>query len=186
MPWAYQTFLSIQEHVNCSVGMKFLLLTFTVVICCPVILKYANFSSGSSGLGGTTLLPPANARIMKDINAIVAMRDGLMSQPAQKAWLIATGPVTNAALLFATFPEVAEHIAGLSMMSGAVGGGFTDAANGKTKGLDPEKFGNETDWAEFNIYCIWFPEETEQNFEKKLMQIQVIQKPQDRSFPILS
>jgi uridine nucleosidase len=97
------------------------------------------------------------APIRTDGNAILAMRDALMTQPPQTAWLVATGPLTNSALLFATFPEVVQHIAGLSIMGGAVGGGFTAAKNGKTDGSVSkdanERFGNETDWAEFNIYC---------------------------------
>lgn len=94
---------------------------------------------------------------MKGSNAILAMREALMAQPPQTAWLVATGPLTNASLLFATFPEVAEHVAGLSIMGGAVGGGFTNAKNGRTDGVitkdGNERFGNETDWAEFNIFC---------------------------------
>ncbi|KAE8443170.1 hypothetical protein EG329_002268 [Mollisiaceae sp. DMI_Dod_QoI] len=113
--------------------------------------------TGSTGLGGITKLPPASAPIMKDLNAILAMREALMSQPPQTAWLVATGPLTNAALIFAVFPELVSHIAGLSIMGGAVGGGFTAAKNGKTDGSIEkdanERFGNETDWAEFNIYC---------------------------------
>lgn len=80
-----------------------------------------------------------------------------MAQPPQTAWLVATGPLTNASLLFATFPEVTEHVAGLSIMGGAVGGQFTEAKNGRTDGViakdGNERFGNETDWAEFNIFC---------------------------------
>ena len=68
---------------------------------------------------------------MKEGNAILAMREALLAQPPQTAWLVATGPLTNAALLFATFPEVARHVAGLSIMGGAVGGGFTAAKNGE-------------------------------------------------------
>ena len=75
-----------------------------------------------------------------------------MAQPAASAWLVATGPLTNIALLFATFPEVASHLAGLSIMGGAVGDGFTGVPSGKTLGQS-EGFGNETPWAEFNIYC---------------------------------
>jgi uridine nucleosidase len=118
---------------------------------------FTNSYSGSTGLGGITKLPPASAPIMKDTNAILAMREALLAQPPKAAWLVATGPLTNAALLFATFPEVTDHIAGLSIMGGAVGGGFTEAKNGKTDGSTEkdanERFGNETDWAEFNIYC---------------------------------
>lgn len=74
-----------------------------------------------------------------------------MATPPQTAWYVATGSLTNPALLFAVFPEVAHHIAGMSIMGGAVGGGFTSVKEGKTLGQS-EGFGNETPWAEFNIY----------------------------------
>lgn len=84
-------------------------------------------------------------------NAILAMRDALLSQPAGKAWLVATGALTNIALLFATFPELVGHIAGLSIMGGAIGDGFNDAPLGRVRG-EKERVGNFTPWAEFNIY----------------------------------
>ncbi|KAL9016331.1 MAG: hypothetical protein Q9185_006314 [Variospora sp. 1 TL-2023] len=107
---------------------------------------------GSSGLDGTSLLPEASVPPVENGNAILAMRDALLAQPAGTTWLVATGALTNIGLLFATFPEIAEHIAGLSIMGGAVGDGFTDAPLGRVKGKGP-RIGNETPWAEFNIYC---------------------------------
>jgi hypothetical protein len=39
---------------------------------------------------------------------------GLLTwKPKGTPWVVATGTLTNIALLFATFPEVAEHIQGL-------------------------------------------------------------------------
>ena len=107
---------------------------------------------GPTGISGTNYLPPPLAPISKDVNAIVAISHALLAQPANSAWLVATGPLTNIAVLFATFPEVASHLAGLSIMGGAVGDGFTGVPSGKTLGQS-EGFGNETPWAEFNIYC---------------------------------
>ncbi|KAL8716847.1 MAG: hypothetical protein Q9225_005862 [Loekoesia sp. 1 TL-2023] len=113
---------------------------------------------GKSGLDGTDLLPEASEPPVEDSsphnagNAVVAMREALMSQPREKPWLVATGALTNVALLFATFPEVVHHIAGLSIMGGAIGDGFTDAPMGHVRGEGP-RFGNHTPWAEFNIYC---------------------------------
>lgn len=110
---------------------------------------------GPTGLSGTTLIPPPEAPISKE-NAILAMRNTIMSTTAGTAWIVATGSMTNPALCFAVFPEVASHIAGLSIMGGAIGGGFTDIETGTSvvKGEDGEEkaFGNETPWAEFNIY----------------------------------
>ena len=80
------------------------------------------------------------------------MRNALLSEPEGSAWLVATGTLTNVALLFAIFPEVIGHIKGLSIMGGAIGGGFTDAPLGRVEG-EGERFGNSTAWAEFNIYC---------------------------------
>lgn len=79
------------------------------------------------------------------------MRNALMAQPKGTPWVIATGTLTNVALLFATFPEVAEHIQGLSIMGGAIGGGFTDAPMSRLPG-EKSRVGNTTPWAEFNIY----------------------------------
>lgn len=82
------------------------------------------------------------------------MREALMAKPAGTPWLVATGALTNVALLFATFPEVGDHIRGLSIMGGAIGDGFTNAPMGHVRG-EGERFGNRTPWAEFNIYvCV--------------------------------
>ncbi|KAL9103442.1 MAG: hypothetical protein Q9163_001505 [Psora crenata] len=107
---------------------------------------------GSTGLDGTTLLPQPLAQAVKRPNAVLAMRHALMAEPKGAAFLVATGALTNVALLFATFPEVAGHIKGLSIMGGAIGSGFTHAPMGFVKG-EGERFGNHTPWAEFNIYC---------------------------------
>lgn len=107
---------------------------------------------GTTGIDGTELLPQASFSPVKDVNAILAMREALMDQDAGKAWLVATGALTNVALLFATFPEVAERVAGLSIMGGAIGDGFTNAPMGHVRGKG-QRFGNHTPWAEFNIYC---------------------------------
>lgn len=79
------------------------------------------------------------------------MHDALSAQPAGRAWLVATAALTNVALLFATFPYLAGHIKGLSIMGGAIGEGFTNAPLGYVKG-DGERIGNISRWAEFNIY----------------------------------
>lgn len=74
-----------------------------------------------------------------------------MDQTYQTAWIVATGALTNVAMLIAAFPEIVGHIAGLSIMGGAIGGGFSNAPMGHVKG-EGERFGNYTPWAEFNIY----------------------------------
>lgn len=88
--------------------------------------------------------------------AVRAMYDALVSAEKGTAWLVPTGALTNAALLFASFPEIAGHLAGVSIMGGAIGGGFSDASMGSVvdaKGEPEAGFGNWTFYAEFNIYC---------------------------------
>ncbi|KAJ5130924.1 Inosine/uridine-preferring nucleoside hydrolase [Penicillium bovifimosum] len=121
---------------------------------------------GESGLDGTDLLPKASKAPITDENAIVAMRNALLAQPKGTPWLVATGTLTNVALLFATFPEVAEHIQGLSLMGGAIGGGFTDAPMSRLPG-EKARIGNTTPWAEFNLYCD--PESSESIFSNPVL-----------------
>jgi hypothetical protein len=77
------------------------------------------------------------------------MRTALVSQPEGGAYLVATGALTNVALLMTTYPELISHIKGLSIMGGAIGTGFSEAPMGHAKG---ERFGNITKYSEFNIY----------------------------------
>ena len=104
---------------------------------------------------------------------IPAIYEHLKSTPPKTAWIVATGALTNVALLFAIHPDLAEHIAGVSVMGGAVGFGYTDAPLGTvedrqkhTKKQQPfldeyfqsckpgttAPFGNWSPWAEFNIF----------------------------------
>ncbi|KAJ5507555.1 hypothetical protein N7527_009698 [Penicillium freii] len=121
---------------------------------------------GESGLDGTDLLPKATRAPITDKNAIVAMRDALLAQPKGTPWVVATGTLTNIALLFAAFPEVAEHIQGLSIMGGAIGEGFTDAPMSRLAG-EKSRIGNVTPWAEFNFYCD--PESSESIFSNPVL-----------------
>ncbi|KAI5792393.1 Inosine/uridine-preferring nucleoside hydrolase domain-containing protein [Peziza echinospora] len=89
---------------------------------------------GESGIDGTNLLPEPKVAYTPG-NAIKAMYDGIMSTPFQTCILVATGTLTNVALLLATFPDVADHVKEISIM----GGSFME--------------GNITKFAEFNIYA---------------------------------
>lgn len=80
------------------------------------------------------------------------MYRALIATPPNTAWLVSTGTLTNIGLLFQKYTDLAGHLKGLSIMGGAVGGGFTDAPMGTVKG-EGERFGNWTPYAEFNIYC---------------------------------
>ncbi|KAJ5364129.1 uncharacterized protein N7496_009842 [Penicillium cataractarum] len=121
---------------------------------------------GESGLDGTDLLPKPSVPPITNENPILAMRNALLAQPKGTPWLVATGTLTNIALLFATFPEVAEHIQGLSIMGGAIGEGFTDAPMSRLPG-EKSRIGNVTPWAEFNLYCD--PESSESIFSNPVL-----------------
>ena len=82
----------------------------------------------------------------------MAMRAALLSCRPNTVHLVATGALTNIALLFASFPSLTTHIRSLSIMGGAFGGGFTTTPLGYVSG-EGERIGNVSRWAEFNIYC---------------------------------
>ncbi|KAK6509599.1 Uridine nucleosidase 1 [Arthrobotrys musiformis] len=119
---------------------------------------------GESGIEGTTLLPVPTAK-PQSTPAVEAMRTAIMATPANTCALVVTGTMTNAALLFAAFPEVAEHIKVLSIM----GGGF--------------EMGNITKWAEFNIYCD--PESASSIFTLPSLSGKIILSPLDLTHTVL-
>jgi uridine nucleosidase len=89
---------------------------------------------GESGLDGTTILPnPVRPipEVGRDNGAVVAMYEALSKTVPGTAWLVATGALTNIGLLFSVFPSLVKHIAGLSIMGGAIGGFFTHAPLGR-------------------------------------------------------
>jgi uridine nucleosidase len=106
--------------------------------------------SGESGLDGVTLLPQPIEPAVTDVDYLEAMYNALIATPPNTAWLVSTGTLTNIGLLFQHYPDLASHLKGLSIMGGAVGGGFTNAPMGKVKG-EGERFGNWTAYAEFNV-----------------------------------
>ncbi|KAJ2059605.1 Uridine nucleosidase 1 [Coemansia sp. S146] len=91
---------------------------------------------GESGIDGTDLLPEPNfgRYFGKDVNAVNAMREAIMSS-AEPIMVVAVGPLTNIALLVSMYPEVIPRIKTLSIMGGAIG------------------LGNTTSAAEFNVFC---------------------------------
>lgn len=120
-------------------------------------IKHAPDIHGESGLDGTDLLPRPDRRPLTHCNAIKEMRDSLLSCPPHTPWLVVTGTLTNAALLFATFPEVSTHIKGLSIMGGATGRTDVDVYLGPdyidSMGQKHTRVGNMSPFAEFNIWC---------------------------------
>jgi uridine nucleosidase len=109
------------------------------------------------------------------------MKEALFAHPPNTAWLVATGALTNVALLFATFPEVASHIRGLSIMGGAIGNGFTNVSLGppfiNASGEVQARIGNHTPYAEFNIWCD--PESAQSIFRNTILQPKTVLIPLD-------
>lgn len=136
---------------------------------------------GESGLDGTDLLPIPRRKPVTHCNAIKDMKEALFAYPANTAWLVAIGPLTNVALLFATFPEVASHIRGLSIMGGAIGHGFTNVSLGPSftnaSGEMQARIGNHTPYAEFNIWCD--PESAQSIFRNTILQPKTVLIPLD-------
>ncbi|KAK4176322.1 putative uridine nucleosidase [Triangularia setosa] len=104
---------------------------------------------GETGLDGTSLLPCPLVPPITTIPAIDAAYQSLIACPPGTAWVVATGSFTNAAALFMKYPELIPHIAGLSLMGGALGNNFTPATLGTVDGVP--RIGNWTQFAEFNI-----------------------------------
>jgi len=94
---------------------------------------YAPDFHGETGLDGTTLLPASVREAEKEGTAVEAMYAALMGTERGTAWVVATGALTNVALLLAVHPDVAGHLAGMSIMGGAIGGFFTHAPMGRIK-----------------------------------------------------
>jgi uridine nucleosidase len=86
-------------------------------------------------------------------------------------------------LLFNTFPDVVDHIAGLTIMGGAVGGGFTKAPMGSLEG-EGERFGNWTPWSEFNIYID--PESAQSIFSNPVLAAKTTIAPLDLTHQMVS
>ena len=90
---------------------------------------------GESGLDGPDI--PAASRGAQPTPAVVAMAEALLSgDPADKPTLVATGALTNVALLFSVYPEVIHRLDELVIMGGAYQG-----------------LGNTGPTSEFNIQC---------------------------------
>ncbi|OLN88544.1 Uridine nucleosidase [Colletotrichum chlorophyti] len=137
---------------------------------------------GESGLDGTDLLPAPLKDAVRTIPAVDAMAAALRSQPAGTAWLVATGSLTNVALLFQQHPDLVAHIKGLSIMGGAIGDGFTDIVMGVVDGVP--RVGNWTPWAEFNI--IIDPEAAAAVFHNKALAAKTTLVPLDLSHQVLA
>lgn len=136
---------------------------------------------GESGLEGTYLLPKPECHALEG-DAVEAMFNALMVQPKDTAWLIATGSLSNVALLLQKHPEITAHLKGISIMGGAFGGGFSDARLHVVDGK--ERVGNIGHWGEFNILID--PEAATEVFHNKEVAKKTTLVPLDLSHQVLA
>ena len=92
--------------------------------------KFAGFVHGESGLDGADL--PLPARGADSTDAVAFIVETVRAEAG--CHLVATGPLTNIALALRCAPDLADHLAGISIMGGGT-------------------FGNRTPAAEFNIWA---------------------------------
>ena len=92
--------------------------------------RTAEFIHGASGLDGPDL--PADLPEPASRDAVGFIVDTVRARPGQ-VWLVATGPLTNVALALRAAPDLADGLAGISIMGGGI------------------PWGNVTPAAEFNV-----------------------------------
>ena len=91
--------------------------------------QYATYVHGESGLDGADL--PAPTSVIDSEDAVGYIID--TCRATEGIWLVPTGPLTNIAMALRLAPDIADRIAGISLMGGGT-------------------FGNRTTAAEFNIW----------------------------------
>jgi inosine-uridine nucleoside N-ribohydrolase len=96
-----------------------------------VIQRHPTEAHGTSGLDGPELWVPTRTPASHDAVGFIIEQ----ARTRENLWLIALGPLTNIALALRQAPDIANRIAGISLMGGSLTGG------------------NSTPAAEFNI---WF------------------------------
>jgi pyrimidine-specific ribonucleoside hydrolase len=90
---------------------------------------------GDSGLDGADLPEPAVGPA--DISAVELMA-ALLREADEPVTVVATGPLTNVALLLRAVPALHERIAEISLMGGSLGAGNTTASAEFNIWADPE------------------------------------------------
>jgi pyrimidine-specific ribonucleoside hydrolase len=90
---------------------------------------------GDSGLDGADLPEPAVGPL--DLSAVELMA-ALLRETEEPMTLVATGPLTNVALLLRAAPALSARIAGVSLMGGSLGAGNTTASAEFNIWADPE------------------------------------------------
>ena len=92
--------------------------------------QHATYVHGKSGMDGSNLPEPSGPPASHD--AVGYIIETCRAQ--EGIWLVPVGPMTNIALALRAAPDLANRIAGISIMGGG-------------------RFGNRTAAAEFNLWC---------------------------------
>lgn len=92
----------------------------------PLIFEpfYAAEVHGENGFGGVELEDLAPLSSLTAIESYVE----ILSKAEEKVTIVATGPLTNVALLLKGYPHLKEKIEGISLMGGGLKGGNTTSA----------------------------------------------------------
>ncbi len=90
---------------------------------------------GDTGLDGPSL--PSPSRAPEPVHAVDWMA-GAISESPEPVTLVATGPLTNVALLLARYPEVEQRLDRVVLMGGAIGEGNVTPAAEFNIWADPE------------------------------------------------
>ncbi|MEO9319857.1 MAG: nucleoside hydrolase [Nitrososphaera sp.] len=96
----------------------------------------AEFIHGRDGLGDTDLPEPKSAP--STVGAVDAVSALLKAHGPKEISIVATGPLTNVAMLIEKDPSLASRVDRIFVMGGT---------------YDPLVRGNTTEYAEFNFYC---------------------------------
>jgi inosine-uridine nucleoside N-ribohydrolase len=119
--------LAGQDHVPVARG------------ACRALVKAATGAAdgvhGGDGLGGAVFPKPRSERDRR--HAIDFMAEAIVTC-GSPVTLLATGPLTNVALLFARYPEVAQRLGQLVLMGGAIGPGNVNGVAEFNIWHDPE------------------------------------------------
>ncbi|RBP97919.1 ribonucleoside hydrolase RihC [Bifidobacterium aemilianum] len=98
--------------------------------------RFATEAHGKSGMGAF-VFPEPDQSLLTESNAIMEERRVLMDSE-EPVSILTLGPLTNIALLLATFPEVKEHIDRIVMMGGSTGRGNIGVYGEFNISVDPE------------------------------------------------
>lgn len=98
--------------------------------------RFATEAHGKSGMG-SFVFPEPDTSLLTENNAVLDERRVLLESD-EPVTILTLGPLTNIALLLATFPEVKDHIDRIVMMGGSTGRGNIGVYGEFNISVDPE------------------------------------------------